>query len=159
MVLYFAYGSNMNLRQMRTRCGNSWKRVGVGYVEGYRLVFDGNSSRWGGGVANLVQDSASRVWGVLFELESFECLDPYEGYPDVYDRKEVSVVVPQLGQELKAVAYIRPKPREIKKPSESYLNTIIEGARENDLPEDWIKFLESHRQMSDYEKENCFIKK
>ncbi|WP_333785376.1 gamma-glutamylcyclotransferase family protein [Thermocrinis sp.] len=145
MVLYFAYGSNMNLKQMRERCGDSWKKIGVGYVEGYKLVFDGPSSKWNGGVANLVQDPTGRVWGVLFELESFECLDLHEGYPGVYDRKEVSVVVPELGQVLKAVAYVRPKPREIRKPSERYLNTVIEGAKENSLPEDWIKFLESHR--------------
>ncbi len=144
MVYYFAYGSNMSLEQMRKRCGERWRRVGIGYVEGYELVFDGCSSLWGGPTANIVEDPEERVWGVLFELESFECLDVHEGYPKHYTRREVAVHVSETGQIVMAQTYIRPRPLKRGKPPRKYLDTIIKGARENGLPEEWIRRLEAH---------------
>ncbi|WP_448583997.1 gamma-glutamylcyclotransferase family protein [Thermocrinis sp.] len=152
-VYYFAYGSNMNLSQMRERCKNTWERIEVGYVEGYRLVFNGWSGKWNGGVADLVEDPSGKVWGVLFKLESFDCLDKHEGYPSVYNRKKLIVIVPKLRRKFEAEAYIKTSKEDESKPSESYINTIIEGAKENGLPEDWIAFLESHRNVSDFQKD------
>jgi len=138
-----SYGSNMNLMQIRERCGNSWRRVKEWTMcKAIKVVFDRPSSILNGGVANLVEDPASKVFGVLFEINSSKCLQLCEVYLNVYDRKELFVFVPDLGRELKAVAYIRTEPESIAKTSEGYLNTIIEGAKENCLPEDWIALLE-----------------
>ena len=144
VVYYFAYGSNMNLKQMKERCGDKWRKVGIGYVEGYELVFDGYSSLWGGPTANIVENPAERVWGVLFELEGFESLDVREGYPKCYTRGKVAVHVSKTGQIVMAQTYIRPEPLKRGKPPRDYLDTIIRGARENGLPEDWIRRLEAH---------------
>ena len=132
MVYYFAYGSNMSLEQMKKRCGNLWKKVGIGYVEGYELVFDGYSDGWRGPTADMVENPNEKVWGVLFEFPSFDdltnCLDKYEGYPYSYTRKEFEVFLPEMGKNIKAIAYVRPEPKERGKPPRSYIETILKGA-------------------------------
>ena len=47
-IIYAAYGSNMNLRQMARRC-HSAKVIGVGVLENYKLTFRGIQR----GVANI----------------------------------------------------------------------------------------------------------
>jgi cation transport regulator ChaC len=145
MVYYFAYGSNMSLEQMKKRCGNLWKKVGIGYVEGYELVFDGDSDGWRGPTADMVENPNEKVWGVLFEFPSFDdltnCLDKYEGYPYSYTRKEFEVFLPEMGKNIKAIAYVRPEPKERGKPPRSYIETILKGAIENGLPNEWIEHL------------------
>ena len=51
-MLYLAYGSNMNADQMKNRCPNS-EAINWGYLDGYKLVFDGYSSMRGGLVADI----------------------------------------------------------------------------------------------------------
>jgi gamma-glutamylcyclotransferase len=145
MVYYFAYGSNMSLEQIKERCGNLWKKVGIGYVEGYELVFDGYSNKRGGPTANMVENPNERVWGVVFEFNSFDdltnCLDKYEGFPFSYTRKEFEVFLPEMGKKIKAIAYVRPEPKERGKPPRPYIETILKGAIENSLPNEWIEYL------------------
>ena len=51
---YFAYGSNMNHKQMKSRCPDSHflKRA---YLEGYKFAYDGYSKTRNGAVANIIE--------------------------------------------------------------------------------------------------------
>ena len=74
--LYFAYGSNINLKQMKHRCPNA-KVVGPVTLDGYRLTFRGS------GVATILPCEGRKVEGLLWKL-TLACeraLDYYEGYP------------------------------------------------------------------------------
>ncbi|MEJ5173377.1 MAG: gamma-glutamylcyclotransferase family protein [Hydrogenothermaceae bacterium] len=136
-MYYFAYGSNMNLKQMERRCPSA-KFSKRAYLQGYRFVYDGYSAVRNGPVANIVEDKDSIVWGVLFEIDE-DCrnrLDSYEGYPDCYDRKVIKVKDDE-GMEYEALVYLR-KPRPEGEPSKVYRNIVLEGARECGLPEDYI---------------------
>jgi len=145
---YFAYGSNMNLELMKERCGSIWKVVGIGYVEGYELVFDGYSSFWSGAVANIVKNPKERVWGVVYEFSSEDeirrCLDRYEGAPMVYDLQDLEVFIPEKGVKILAKAYVRKELKERGKPSKKYLETLIKGAEENGLPKEWMAHLKKY---------------
>lgn len=92
MPLYFAYGSNLDVEQMKRRCPES-KVLVPGCLRGYRLDFTWHSSGWGGGVADVVLDPQKEVWGVVYELtmRDLELLDNYEGYPKVYTRFQTSI--------------------------------------------------------------------
>ena len=81
MVKYFAYGSNLDLRQMKMRCPLS-KLVSKGLLSGHSLTFNKYSSGWDGGVADVIRDKDSEVWGLVFEISEsdLEKLDRYEGY-------------------------------------------------------------------------------
>ena len=83
---YIAYGSNLNVGQMRMRCPGA-RIIGTSVVEGYRLLFKG--SRTGSYLTIEPQEGASvpvAAWAVTEEDE--EALDRYEGFPTL-DRKSV----------------------------------------------------------------------
>ena len=142
-MLYFAYGSNMNLSQMKDRCPYAifLKR---GFIKEYKFVYDGSSTR-GGAVGNIIPSENSRVWGATFEITK-ECLlrlDDCEGYPKAYDRQEIEVW-DDIGERCKAIAYLRDG-RTIAKPSKEYEGVILQGAKDCDLPEDYVKeFLKAY---------------
>ena len=46
-----------------------------------------------------------------------------------------------MGKKIKAIAYVRPEPKERGIPPRDYLETILQGAIENDLPNEWIEYL------------------
>lgn len=62
---YFAYGSNMNLGQMRFRCPDA-EVVGNVRLEDYRLAFRGRAP--GNGVATVLPEKGSCVDGVLWRI-------------------------------------------------------------------------------------------
>lgn len=142
-MFYFAYGSNMNFKQMEERCGkDGFKFIGRAYLEGYSFVYDGYSNSRNGAVANIVKsdNKNEKVWGGLFEINQ-ECLnklDTYEGYPHSYNRKEIKVI-DDFNNEYKAWIYLRDS-KERGEPSENYRNIVIQGAKDCGLPEDYINY-------------------
>jgi gamma-glutamylcyclotransferase (GGCT)/AIG2-like uncharacterized protein YtfP len=136
-VYYFAYGSNMNHEQMKKRCENA-KFIERGYIENYDFVYDGYSSYRKGAVGNIIPCEGSIVFGALWEIseDDLKNLDRYEGYPYVYNRK-LMIVKDDKGLEYNAWVYLR-EPQEIGMPSKEYHDIVIMGAKECNLPEDYI---------------------
>ena len=64
MVKYFAYGSNLDLRQMKMRCPLS-KLVSKGSLSGHSLTFNKYSGGWDGGVADVIRGSS---WNIQFNV-------------------------------------------------------------------------------------------
>ena len=89
--LYFAYGSNMNMDQMAFRCPDA-SVVGVVRVDDYRLTFCGSGYA---GVATILPQAGSHVDGVLWRISAADekHLDFYEGYPRLYGKEPVEVIV------------------------------------------------------------------
>lgn len=83
---YFAYGSNMNLEQMKYRCPAAEVVENV-RLENYRLAFRGRAP--GNGVATVLPEKGSYVEGVLWKItEACEkSLDFYEGFPSFYGKE------------------------------------------------------------------------
>ena len=74
---YIAYGSNLNIPQMRMRCPGA-RIIGTSVIEGYRLLFKG--SRTGSYLTIEPQEGAGvpvAAWAVTEEDEA--ALDRYEG--------------------------------------------------------------------------------
>ena len=87
---YFAYGSNMNLEQMKYRCPAAEVVENV-RLENYRLAFRGRAP--GNGVATVLPEKGSYVEGVLWKItEACEKnLDFYEGFPNFYGKETIQV--------------------------------------------------------------------
>jgi len=87
MPFYFAYGSNMNLDQMKQRCPES-KLVGKAYLPNYKLGFTRQSKNWNSPVADALVSPGDEIWGVVYELtkNDIELLDIKEGHPEIYKR-------------------------------------------------------------------------
>ena len=121
--LYFAFGSNLNIAQMRRRCPSA-RLASFAVLEGYRLSFTGRSASWGGGVATVIFDDETRTPGVLFSIsmDDLVALDAYEGFPFTYLRIKVRVR-DDRGRFRSAWTYKHRSTREVW-PSSRYLGVI-----------------------------------
>ncbi|MBP2028854.1 hypothetical protein J2Z35_002692 [Acetoanaerobium pronyense] len=126
--LYGAYGSNLNLKQMKVRCPNG-KVYGKGVIKNYRLLFKGlplNS------YATIEPENGQEVPVLIWELEEEdeEALDFYEGYPRFYEKELIEVHL-QTKEVIKVMVYIMTDNDEdrinINTPSLRYLNSIKDG--------------------------------
>ncbi|MEM0142697.1 MAG: gamma-glutamylcyclotransferase family protein [Candidatus Parvarchaeum sp.] len=131
-MYYFAYGSNLERSRLHVRVGN-WSSERNCLLDGYRLTFDSR------GKADIIEDSNSKVYGVIYELseEQMKILDVKEGVPRVYKRSAVSVKIDN--RQVEAVAYIKVDKTEFSKPNAEYLNYIIEGLYEHGFGEEIIE--------------------
>ena len=94
--LYFAYGSNLNITQMKQRCPDS-AGVSTAVLDGYQVVERTYADIGPGECVN----------GALYEISENDLaeLDLYEGYPEYYTRQEV-MVSDNSGTYRKALVYI-----------------------------------------------------
>lgn len=145
--LYFSYGFNMNLTEMRKKCPKA-KVVGVGCVAGYRLAFFEHSVVWDSAMETIFPDPAAETWGVLYELNQseWEELDCFEDVrmdgTGAYFHYPVEVI--DAGRQPKAAnVYLKARWGTGGLPSAEYMNVVIAGAREQGLPEDYIQHLQS----------------
>ena len=128
---YIAYGSNLNVGQMRMRCPGA-RIIGTSVVEGYRLLFKG--SRTGSYLTIEPQEGASvpvAAWEVNVENEA--ALDRYEGFPHFYYKKEMELPIKGIRtgkvRRRKVFVYIMHEDRPLGLPSASYMATCMEGYR------------------------------
>jgi gamma-glutamylcyclotransferase (GGCT)/AIG2-like uncharacterized protein YtfP len=144
-MLYFAYGSNMERVQLKRRCPKA-KFVSAAVLPDHELVFSGASRMWGGAIADIRNATGKTVEGVLWEISEPErnALDEYEGYPELYVRKEVQVRT-GTGKVVTAFAYVMANPGREASPSKPYKRLLISGAEEHGLSDAYIAFLESIR--------------
>lgn len=141
-MLYFAYGSNMDLRQMARRCRGA-RPVGAAVLRDHRLTFTWDSHFWEGGVGHVEPSPGDDVWGVLWECtdEHIAALDRYERIDDgVYVREHAKVE--HDGHAVDAVIYLATG-TDFKAPSGRYLRALVRGARANGLPEGYVAGLEA----------------
>lgn len=132
--LYAAYGSNLNIDQMKRRCPDSFV-VGSGMIEGYELEF-----RF---FANIIKSQGHQVPVVIWSISERDerALDHYEGVANGLYYKEALKVrldgVDENGQvsEIDAMVYIMniDVNRPIQAPSLSYYHTVREGYLQNGL--------------------------
>lgn len=110
-MLYFAYGSNLDRAQMRTRCPNATVEARA-TLPGHTLVFGGYSRRWGGAVASLQRVRGAHVEGLLYRLTpgDLRALDAFEGHPFAYQRA-TRLVTDRAGQRRRALVYLQPEAR------------------------------------------------
>ena len=141
-IKYFAYGSNLDLPQMKRRCPSS-ELISKGSLPDYRLTFNKFSSGWGGGVADVIQDQGSKVWGLVFELSDtdLERLDRYEGYhkdcTSLYERWKTVIDTPN-GQVSDVWVYTVVEKQKFVKPTLGYLQIIKDATKKWNFPKTYL---------------------
>lgn len=126
---YIAYGSNLNVSQMKKRCPTA-RVVGTGIIEDYELLFKGSKT---GGYLTIEKAEGKSlpvaIWKVTETDE--QALDRYEGYPTFYYKTDVEINIKGIktGSEYrkKAFVYIMHEDRDVGMPSKSYVMTCLEG--------------------------------
>jgi len=147
----FAYGSNMSLKRLKARVPSATK-ITNGYVEGYELKCVKRSID-GSGKATIIKTNniKDKVWGVVFEIDESEKpkLDRFEGLNNGY--YESIIVIKTYDNAYSAQIYIADDKAinyELN-PYEWYKAFILSGAKENDLPENYVKKLETINSVND----------
>lgn len=130
--LYAAYGSNLNIRQMKYRCPTA-KLYGTGTIEDYELQFKGQPN---GAFATIALKEGTSVPVAVWEIQprDEQSLDCYEGYPSHYFKQDVPV---QLGgEEVSAMVYIMNLKMGFGMPTPHYYQTVLEGYHDCELDTD-----------------------
>lgn len=122
--LYVAYGSNLNLEQMKHRCPTS-KLVGTGVINDYELQFKGFPTSAYATIAPKVGASVPvGVWEIGWMDERY--LDRYEGYPSHYFKENVPVQM-QDGSQVDGMVYIMNPKMKFGMPSTHYYKVVHQG--------------------------------
>lgn len=132
MKLYWAYGSNLNVEQMRMRCPGA-RKLGRLDVPNCALVFRG--------VADVAYAPGEKCPGGLWEIteENERALDAYEGVSSgLYVKRYLRIRFNASGQEAR-VLYYQMKDDGIMPPAEYYLSVIEQGYRDFRLPRRYLR--------------------
>ena len=129
-MYYFAYGSNLNLKQMAERCPDS-KPAFIATLPNHKLIFTGWSRAWRGGTASIKPVPGAKVAGGVYEISERDLskLDRYEGYPTVHNRVNKAVFT-EDGERIQVVTYIKVEQSEETKPSAEYLAVVRQGYKD-----------------------------
>lgn len=125
-ILYLAYGSNMNVRDMKTRCPDA-SLLGTLFLKGYALEF-----RF---YANIIPAPDKQVPAVLWAITEKEeaVLDEYEEVREGVYIKEKQIV--ELNGRKEALVYtMNPVFSLVRPPEHAYYQTIEEASHEHGFP-------------------------
>ena len=128
-MLYFAYGSNLNLFQMKRRCKDSvfLKKY---ELKGYKLNFRSKYR-----AADIEKNKNSLVPGALYEISKSDekKLDVYEDYPILYKKLYFTYYNKTV------MTYIMVNKTEFRYPTERYLNVVKRGYKDCKLDMKYLK--------------------
>lgn len=138
---YLAYGSNLNMEQMKYRCPAA-KAVGTAVLANNTLTFRGSGSGYYLSVDPKIGGKVPvGVWEVTAADEA--ALDRYEGFPRFYSKAEVTLdVTPLQGgrpARKKAFYYFMNEGSRLGLPSEFYLETCLQGYKDFGFDKRFLK--------------------
>lgn len=126
---YIAYGSNLNVRQMKMRCPKA-RVIGTAEIRNFELLF--KESKTGSYLTVEPKDGGIipvAVWETTEADES--ALDRYEVYPAFYYKKDIKLQYKGIRtgkrRTINAFAYIMHEDRPIGVPSIYYMKTCLDG--------------------------------
>ena len=124
--LYIAYGSNLNVGQMRHRCPTA-AVVGKSVLKNYRMVFRGDPHF---SYATVEPDENSSVPVLLWNISEGDeqALDRFESCPSYYRKETVSVDLD--GKATEGMIYVMNGGHPLGSPSDAYFAILHQGYRE-----------------------------
>lgn len=135
-VYYMAYGSNLNSDNINSWCKNA-RIIGSSVLKGYKLSFKGSAEKYS--YLTIEEDEKSVVPVGIYKLKNSDVrmLDKYEGYPDLYSKEYLDVMV--NGKVVKALVYVMNKKYGYNIPSDMYYQTCVCGYEEFGFDEEFLK--------------------
>lgn len=144
-LYHFAYGPNMNALQIGRLCSKP-KVVAIARLPDHRVGFFGYSAVWDGAQESVVREPGHDVWGVVYKLSPSdnESLDAWQDvrmdgngnyfhYPARVDGMD--------GRTYTVLLYKKERLGSPEKPSRPYLDIIVSGAEEKQLPAEYVQEL------------------
>ncbi len=128
--LYFAYGSNLWVPQMRSRCPSATP-TGTAVLGGWSMVCD-KPSRDGSAKFNIRRNPGGTVPGVLYEIE-----DEERHQLDEVEHRYTPIAVDVGGD--RALTYTYEGDPHDRPPYDWYLAVALAGAAQHGLPDDHLR--------------------
>jgi len=153
IMQYFAYGSNMCAARLRSRTPSAMA-LGTARLPGYVLRFQ-KRGRDGSAKCDAEQTgrAADTVLGVVYHVDDAEMadLDRAEDLGEGYRRERLTVLPQGDSAEINAWTYLA-LPQAIDQslsPFDWYVEYVLAGAREHQLPESYVRAIEEVGTLSD----------
>ncbi len=145
---YFAYGSNLNLRDLDRWCRERNDKGGIlsfwqtARLPNHAVRFSLYSNARKGGVLDIHSSLGEEVPGVLFHVagpRGWALLDKKEGAPNWYERVATTVALAD-GSQVAAITYRVCVERlsGFIEPANNYLQVVCQGLRRWELAEDHV---------------------
>ena len=137
---YIAYGSNLNILQMRWRCPSA-RIIGTSELVDWRLLFKGSKT---GAYLTIEQESGYRVPVAVWEVSPTDeaALDRYEGFPNFYYKKEIRIPVKDIRTGKTklhdAFVYIMHEDKKLGIPTDMYVRTCLDGYKDFGFNPDFL---------------------
>jgi len=157
--IYFAYGSNMLVKRLKQerRCPSAEKippsEGSQHMIKKHRFRFHKESTKDGSGKGDAEETNNTNdvVYGVLFSIKDEEelKLDKEEGFGHGYAKKTIDVIDEKTSDVIPARIYFATNIVPNLKPYDWYKRQTVKGARDNGLPEEYIKEIESFESKED----------
>ena len=149
-MYHFAYGSNLSTRFIRDYTPSA-AFVMRAELPNYEVGFHHYSENLGGGISSIVESPGPLVRGVIYEVQEseLEALDVIESVPQGLYRRDTFLVLGEDGRWHGGDLYRVSKPSGPYAPSTSYVDYMIEGAREHGLDAEYIDELVAIRNSLD----------
>ena len=150
-MLYFAYGSKMDTKQMDKACGSGcYEILAKCKLRGYRFEYNGHSRCWNGPAGDIVESKDNFVWGVLYKIDEICRSKLYisEGFKEDRSRDENTYVKIDITNSIydcdkqyekdKIFTFQHVKTESKKELNCKYKEVVLCGARQHELPKDYI---------------------
>ena len=140
---YFCYGANMSSRILVDRRSVQPISSEIAHLEDHKLEFaQPGIPIIEPAFATPIPSAEHKVFGVLHNIppDRLAAIDSFEG-PE-YERIEIAIQGTKSG-EVNAWTYFARNPQVGLKPSQRYVNLLLEGAQEFGLPEEYIEILKN----------------
>ena len=154
-MYYFAYGSCMNKKDFeRTLSRISYRILGRGMLNNYKLAYNAYSSSRNGGVLDIEESNGHYVVGVLYELpeEAIRQIDQREGIK----YKRIVITVECEGKVFQAFTYVI-KEKTPTRANISYSGIVYYAMLDNKFPEAHINDFIRLVRISAYGSEEAYF--
>jgi len=132
---YLAYGSNLNIDQMKKLCPYSTP-IGPTLLSNYRLVFKGTDLK---SFLTIEPCEGSEVPVGIFQITPFDeaRLDYYEVVPTLYTKETISITY--NNEEIEAIVYVMDPMYSYHLPSSLYISKCLKGYQDFKLNPEYIE--------------------
>jgi hypothetical protein len=162
-IKIFSYGSNMCSKRLIKRVPSA-KIFGIGKSQRFKIEFS-KRSKDKSGKATLIRttNKSDIIWGTISTILKKEkpLLDKAEGLGEGYNEEHI-LIKTETGEDICPITYIAEDSYIDKEltPYSWYKTLVIEGAKENGLPEKYIEKLELQKAKEDknIERAKCELK-
>jgi hypothetical protein len=139
-MYYFGYGSNLRASMVKEKLLPSAEVVMKGFLPNYEVQWRMYSPRLQGGTTCIIETPGEIVQGVIYECteEDLIKLDAIPGFYIPNYKRETFVVLGEDGRWHKAELYRLYTPSGPYPPARSYVEGMLEGAKQLGLTTDYI---------------------